>query len=421
MDIYSEFRGRPPSTPSTQKSLEKKLRTQSIEISVDNFLHHLQEKEDSGIITDTTYKSRRNVLINLLIPYLKDKGITKTRQINDDTFSDYTIYRKNKSKLTINKEIRYIKYFLNEWLLKKRLIEPEVVMNKKLFPMVPIRQEDLMSNPPISDIDWKTINTEIRRWVRESTNNPNYRSHLWRTVFWTFTLVMKNGGFRPEELMKLKWNQIEIVDVGRISGTKKQEEIEDLRSEGIEIEDDGTIDDGGWVDSTNSIGREQRLISYITVRSGKTGSIREVPTNSGSVFVRFKEYLNRYYQDHYSMREVKGNDLVFGNINNECKPYSYSMYGLYWKRIIGRVKDKLEGNKFTDENYTIYSMRSTFITNKLIEGLDIFLLSRISGHDVKILMKHYERMDIRRRSEEITRIDYGKRRKDQPVINLFDN
>ena len=421
MDIYSEFRGRPPSPTSTQKSLEKKLRTQSIELSVDNFLQNLQEKVESGLITDNTYKSRRNVLINLLIPYLKTKGITKTREINDDTFSDYTIYRKNKSKLTINKEIRYIKYFLNEWLLKKRLIEPEVVMNKKLFPMVPIRQEDLMSNPPISDLDWKTINTEIRRWVKESTNNPNHRSHLWRTVFWTFTLVMKNGGFRPEELMKLKWNQIEIVDVGRISETKRLEEIEELRREGIEIEDDGTIDDGGWVDSTKSIGREQRLISYITVKSGKTGSVREVPTNSGSVFLRFKEYLNNYYQDHYSMREVKGNDLVFGNINNECKPYSYSMYGLYWKRIIGRVKDKLEGNKFTDENYTIYSMRSTFITNKLIEGLDIFLLSRITGHDVKILMKHYERMDIRRRSEEITRIDYGKRRKDQPVINLFDN
>ncbi|KZR66444.1 MULTISPECIES: tyrosine-type recombinase/integrase [Prochlorococcus] len=421
LDIYSEFRGRPPSTPSTQRSLDKKLRTQSIEQSVENFLQHLHEKQDSGIITWGTYRKKRSVLINHLIPYLKGKGITKTRQIDDDTFTDYLIYRKNKTKLTIHNDITVIKNFLSEWLLKKRLIEPEVVMNKKLFPMVRIQMSDLMSNPPITDRDWKTINTEIRRWVKESTNNPNHRSHLWRTVFWTFTLIMKNGGFRPEELMKLRWNQIEIVDVGRISETMKQEEIEDLRSEGIEIEDDGTIDDGGWVDSTKTIGREQRLISYITVKSGKTGSIREVPTNSGSVFVRFKDYLNRYYRDHYSNREVKGNDLVFGNINNECKPYSYSMYGLYWSTIIGRVKDKLEGNKFTDENYTIYSMRSTFITNKLTEGLDIFLLSRITGHDVKVLIKHYERMDIRKRSEEITKIDYGKRRKDQPVINLFDN
>ena len=85
------------------------------------------------------------------------------------------------------------------------------------------------------------------------------------------------------------------------------------------------------------------------------------------------------------------------------------------------VKDKLRGNKFTDENYTIYSMRSTFITNKLISGLDIFLLSRITGHDVKILMRHYERMDIRRRSEEITKIEYGRRTNENIKVKLFDD
>ena len=46
LDIYSEFRGRPPSPTSTQKSLDKKLRTQSIELSVENFLQHLQEKQE---------------------------------------------------------------------------------------------------------------------------------------------------------------------------------------------------------------------------------------------------------------------------------------------------------------------------------------------------------------------------------------
>ena len=97
------------------------------------------------------------------------------------------------------------------------------------------------------------------------------------------------------------------------------------------------------------------------------------------------------------------------------------MYGIYWSRIIGRVKDKLEGNKFTDENYTVYSMRSSYITNKLISGLDIFLLSRITGHDVKILMKHYERMDIRRRSEEITKIEYGRKRSENIKVKLFDD
>ena len=221
--------------------------------------------------------------------------------------------------------------------------------------------------------------------------------------------------------MKLKWKDIEVVDVGRVSESMKEEEIQELRSEGIEVFDDESISDGGWVESNKSFGREQRLISYITVTSGKTGQIREVPTNTGYVFVRLKDYLNNYYKEHSSNRQVEGNDLVFGNINNYGRPYDYSMYGKCWRRILVRVKDKLRGNKFTDENYTVYSMRSTFVTDKLISGLDIFLLSRITGHDVKILMRHYERMDIRRRSEEITKIEYGRRRNENIKVKLFDD
>ena len=421
LDIILEFSGRVPSVKNSDKTIEKKLRTQDVELSVHNFIEYERERMESGLIKYKTYNQRKLCLNKHLIPYLKSRGITKTRQINDETFSHYLIYRKGIKKLTVNGEIVMIKNFLSEWLVKKRLIEPEVVSNRRLFPVVKIRMEDLMSNPPINGYDWKIINLEIRRWVRESTNIVNHRVNLWRTIFWNFTLISKNSGCRPEELMKLKWKDVEVVDVGRISESMKEEEIQELRSEGIEVFDDESISDGGWVESNKSFGREQRLISYITVTSGKTGQIREVPTNTGYVFVRLKDYLNNYYKQHSSNRQVEGNDLVFGNVNNYGRPYDYSMFNRNWRNRVRVVKDKLKGNKFTDENYTVYSMRSTFITNKLISGLDIFLLSRITGHDVKILMRHYERMDIRRRSEEITKIEYGRRRNENIKVKLFDD
>ena len=65
-------------------------------------------------------------------------------------------------------------------------------------------------------------------------------------------------------------------------------------------------------------------------------------------------------------------------------------------------------------------MRSTFIEDHLIKGTDIFLLARIAGHDVRTLMESYERMDIRKRAEEITKIEYGKKKSDHNVINLLD-
>ena len=66
-------------------------------------------------------------------------------------------------------------------------------------------------------------------------------------------------------------------------------------------------------------------------------------------------------------------------------------------------------------------MRSTFIEDHLIKGTDIFLLSRIAGHDVKTLMQSYERMDIRLRAEEITHIDYGKKKKEHPKVNVLED
>jgi hypothetical protein len=82
------------------------------------------------------------------------------------------------------------------------------------------------------------------------------------------------------------------------------------------------------------------------------------------------------------------------------------------------VENGIKGNRFSSKRYTIYSMRSTFIENNLAKGMDIFLLARICGHSIAILMKHYERLDIRRRSREITRIEYGKKRYKPRYIDL---
>ena len=66
-------------------------------------------------------------------------------------------------------------------------------------------------------------------------------------------------------------------------------------------------------------------------------------------------------------------------------------------------------------------MRSTFIENNLVAGMDIFLLARICGHSVQMLTKHYERIDIRMRAEEITHINLGNKRQNGGMqVQLFE-
>ena len=103
------------------------------------------------------------------------------------------------------------------------------------------------------------------------------------------------------------------------------------------------------------------------------------------------------------------------------RPYNYSVFGKSWNKIITAVKDKLKGHKFSERPYSIYSMRSTFIENNLLAGMDIFLLARICGHSVQMLTKHYERIDIRMRAEEITHINFGNKRQNGEVpLQLFE-
>ncbi len=83
-----------------------------------------------------------------------------------------------------------------------------------------------------------------------------------------------------------------------------------------------------------------------------------------------------------------------------------------------RISNKYCQNKQLP--YTLYSMRSTFIEDRLIKRIDIFLLARIAGHDVKTLMQSYKRIDIRRRAQEIMSINWGEKKDDFKVEKVVD-
>ena len=65
-------------------------------------------------------------------------------------------------------------------------------------------------------------------------------------------------------------------------------------------------------------------------------------------------------------------------------------------------------------------MRATFIEDHLLKGTDIFLLARIAGHDVKELMKSYERLDIRTRAKEITDARKDRHQESNNIIDVLN-
>ena len=371
-------------TNNTQPTPKKKKKRVSITDAVNSYLHSIYEKFQAGLAAESTYDHKRIILLSHLIPYLSSISIAYTDQIDRDTFTQYPIYRKNAAKYTRKKELSTIKTFINEYLIRYELVSPSVAMSKTLIPKILMKQVEFDANPAISAEDFKAINYHIRFvYLPEGVKHNNPRVHHWRYLMWTFIMVAKNTGCRPNELLKLRWKDIEVADVGRWSESKQEQ--------------------------------EERIIAYLTVTDSKTGMKREIPANVGSTLLRWMKYRVTYIKQHmpnlYQQLIVNQLDqLVFGNPYNEFRPYSLVSYQHSWREIISGCHNKLRGNKFSERPYTLYSLRKTFIEQHLIAGLDIFLLARLCGHSVKVLETHYERMDIRKRSDEITQIEYGKKK-----------
>ena len=411
-----------------EKAKKKSIDT---EAAIEDYLKQQSKRVDAGTFSENSYLHKFYCFKHIRA-YLSSKGIKRTSQINENTFHDYLTFRGDTTRILQAREVAVIGEFIKSYLVRNKYVAADIWLRGDVLPKVEVRMIDRMANPAINAHDWKVIVDYVRDvWCKASlepnilaykgdptysVRKPERRNVYWKHMFWHYILFSKNTGMSPEEVLKLKWKSVEIRDVGRISQTKKIQEVEELQAEGIEVIDDSESPPDGWVDNEEALGREQRLVAYITTIRSKTKQPREIPCNQGRELRRWIKFLKGFCKEHNIDHKITGDDYVFANPLNEWKPAHQNRIGRTWRLIVKHLlaEGQLKGHKFSDKRYTLYSMRSTFIEDHLIKGTDIFLLARIAGHDVKTLMQSYERMDIRLRAEEITHIDYGKKKKEHP-------
>jgi integrase len=385
-DIFS------PSKPSGSKSYEtttliRQPRRQLIEDSITNFLEQEWHRKEAGLITSKTRQQKEITLTQHMLPYLSNQGVLYTNQIRPATFKDYELFRSAATPLSRNVEIGHIKDFCKNYLVKNRLLDADMLLDRGFLPRSRVKQVDRMKNPAINEDDWKTIVDYVRGPFRDSAKLlQNHRIHYWRTLFWHFILFMKNTGMSPEEILKMKWKQIEIVDEGRVNSKGEQEE---------------------W------------LVSYIyTVRS-KTKQAREIPANQARELMRWKKLQQEYMEARGLKQTVDRETIVFSNPNNELKSYGYSNFQRSWKDVLDAVSPKLKGHRFSPHPYTIYSMRSTFIEDHLLKGTPVYEVAEMAGHSVMETQKTYARLNLRNKGREITMPNMGKKERQRKGVELF--
>ena len=79
------------------------------------------------------------------------------------------------------------------------------------------------------------------------------------------------------------------------------------------------------------------------------------------------------------------------------------MFSKAWSELKLKIGDKFE------DHYTLYSTRSSFVTNLLEEGVSADDVCKLTGHSYSIMRRHYDRMKMRNRIPEVTKRQYGKK------------
>ena len=381
-----------------------------------------EDRQRAGQITLSTLRCKVSSLQNAAILFLSDyKRITYVDQINRDTFKNFHSWRKKEGfkhipnskgieiipkDSTVNRDIGHITDWISNYL--KPLGYIDFLPN---FEKIKIRQDALDANPPIPlDPDWGHIHRYLKTWaeaprIEKNTNNWR-RVNYWRECVRHLVLVLYNTGARPAEMT----GKLEKLREAHKDGTYTIKRVikGGLRWEDIELEDSTQLNSatGKHIDV---------LICNVFIRYSKTGFTRYIPCKCVTLLARWRKICNEYRRDA-GLRALNKKDYVFFNPHTD-NPYPYSQFANAWVDMRNELSLLLSSIR-SDQKYTMYSLRSSYINNQIEEGKDIYLIKKITGNSLKVLQRHYDRFDLRKRTAEAVARTIGKKKTKKLNISL---
>ncbi|WP_115119599.1 site-specific integrase [Synechococcus sp. UW105] len=372
-----------------QRVNAKKLKHITIGELVLEFTKWEAQRVSAGLKNERAHE-RRRISLKWMLAYLAVKHIEYPDQIDPTTWEDYPVFRMDVRKNTRKSELKDIGVFCRHFLVPRGYLSNEIAMGRLFIPRVSVNEEDLDANPAITPHDYRVINNHLRNHFVTGKNNK--KGEYTRRMFYGLVHILKNSGCRPSELLAVRRKDIEITNPKRWSETLKD-----------------------WVD-------DYKL--KIHIRKSKTGKKRDVlcRSNAAEHLLEFMKYQRSYFDAYYPRLITYPETLLFGNPAQLLeRPYVYRYLDSLWEEVRGAVKSKLDGNRFSERNYTLYSLRSTFIEDCITDGLDVYLVARLCGNSVDVIQKHYDRHDVLNRAEEVQAIPVGRKKRPRvEVIEIAD-
>lgn len=301
------------------------------------------------------------------LEYFKDKDVSTFKSSDVQNFINWRMKNPklnvtNKSvttptNSTIKKELIAIKRFF-KWCKLNNHIKSDIDIDSP--PSKPNRR------PHFTTSEWSKITRNMKSWTK---HDRNFRD---RTYLTQYMLILANTGIRVGEARSLRWSDIQ-------SQTRIENETE--------VED---------------------IILWV---KGKTGK-RDVVAKSSDVY----EYFKRIHE--VRSEELKKNtdgkitkpskeEFVFCNADGTAI-HSFKKGFASFLNHIDIAKNS------SGETRTIYSLRHTYATFRLMHGVDVYVLAKNLGTSVKMVEQHYGHTTNRGFASELTKVKTLSRVKRSP-------
>lgn len=299
--------------------------------------------------TEAPSKHRYDEVISTIerygLPFFEGKTIDT---INNASMQDFMDWRRKNSKrvaaspATVSRDAASLKPFF-KWLYRNGLVDRPIEFDKPK-----IKQN---RRPHFDTSDWSKLTRFLREWVKKGKSGKGGGKARERALLTNYVLILANTGIRVGEARILRWRDIH---------TDK--------------------------DKNNS------SIVVLSVK-GKTGE-REVIARNFEVWSYFERI--RAMRKAELKRKVTPDEFVF--CNREGKPIGSFKKG--FQNMIATAGVEYDTYK---RRRTIYSLRHTYATFRLREGVHQFHLAQNMGTSVKMLSEFYGHVRSRDVAEELTK------------------